>query len=138
MKKTISSRAIIIKDNKLVTLFRRKKKDNVIKEYYSLPGGKLEKNETIEECIIREVKEELCVDVKILKFINTVEYENSIEYYFHCEIINGEPKLGGEELERLNENNYYEVNYLDLDKLDQYDIYSKDMIKSVIKDKLKK
>jgi len=138
MKKAVSSRAIIIKDNKLVTLFRRKKKNNIIKEYYSLPGGKLEKNETIEECIIREVKEELCVDVKILKFINTVEYENSIEYYFYCEIINGEPKLGGEELERLNENNYYEVNYLDLDKLDQYDIYSKDMIKSVIKDKLKK
>lgn len=43
MNKRISSRAIIIENNKLLTFFRRKNKDGKIKEYYSLPGGGQEK-----------------------------------------------------------------------------------------------
>ena len=34
-----SARAIIFIDGKLLTMFRRKRKDNIVKEYYVIPGG---------------------------------------------------------------------------------------------------
>ncbi len=36
---------------------------------WGLPGGKLDKNESFEDCIIREAKEETDLDVKELTFI---------------------------------------------------------------------
>ena len=48
MEKRVSSRAIIIDDNKLLTMFRRKiKSDGTVKEYYVIPGGGLEEGETL-------------------------------------------------------------------------------------------
>jgi 8-oxo-dGTP diphosphatase len=34
---------------------------------WELPGGKIEPNESSEECLIREIKEELNIDIKIVK-----------------------------------------------------------------------
>lgn len=132
MKKRVSSRAIIIEDNKLLTMFRRKvKKDGSVKEYYVIPGGGLEENETLEENVIRELKEEFNVDIEIVKFLSTEEYEDTIANYFLCKIVNGTPKLGGEELERMTSENYYEIRYIDLKDVDNYDINAKDIIKNL-------
>ncbi len=132
MKKRVSSRAIIIEDNKLLTMFRRKvKKDGSVKEYYVIPGGGLEENETLEENVIRELKEEFNVDIEIVKFLSTEEYEDTIANYFLCKIVNGTPKLGGEELERMTSENYYEIRYIDLKDIDNYDINAKDIIKNL-------
>ena len=132
MKKRVSSRAIIIEDNKLLTMFRRKvKKDGSVKEYYVIPGGGLEENETLEENVIRELKEEFNVDIEIVKFLSTEEYEDTIANYFLCKIVNGTPKLGGEELERMTSENYYEIRYIDLKDIDNYDINAKDIIKKI-------
>ena len=66
MLKRISSRAIIIEGNSLYTIFRKKiKDDGSIKEYYVLLGGGKEANETLEENVIREIKEEFSVAAKI-------------------------------------------------------------------------
>lgn len=64
---SITCRWIVIHENKLMTL---KLKEN--DDFYCLPWGKLEKRETIENCIKRELKEELWVDARIWKilFIN--------------------------------------------------------------------
>ena len=132
MEKRVSSRAIIIDDNKLLTMFRRKvKKDGSVKEYYVIPGGGLEENETLEENVIRELKEEFNVDIEIVKFLSTEEYEDTIANYFLCKIVNGTPKLGGEELERMTSENYYEIRYIDLKDIDNYDINAKDIIKNL-------
>lgn len=53
----VSSRAIIFKDNQVLLIYRER--DN--ETYYVFSGGKIEENETKEECIIREFKEELCI-----------------------------------------------------------------------------
>ena len=84
MEKRVSSRAIIIEDGKLLAMFRRKiKKDGSIKEYYVIPGGGLEEGETLEENVIRELKEEFNVDIEIVKFLGTEEYDDTIANYFY-------------------------------------------------------
>lgn len=132
MEKRVSSRAIIIEDGKLLTMFRRKiKKDGSIKEYYVIPGGGLEEEETLEENVIRELKEEFNVDIEVVKFLGTEEYDDTIANYFLCKIVSGTPKLSGEELERMTSENYYEIRYIDLNDIDNYDINAKDIIKNL-------
>ncbi len=42
--------------------------------YWELPGGKKEPNESLEECVIRELKEELGIEVSIKTFYKIVNY----------------------------------------------------------------
>ena len=73
--------------------------------WHLLPGsittfGCLEEGETLEEGVIREIKEEFGIDVKVVR--NLYELENNKlnmkEYFFLCEYINGEFGTGeGEE-----------------------------------------
>ncbi len=70
------------------------------KEYYSFPGGHLEEGEILEEGVIREIKEEFGINIKVIKKL--YEFENKKrdmkEYYFLCEYIDGEFGTGdGEE-----------------------------------------
>lgn len=78
--------------------------------------------------MIRELKEEFSVDVKINGYLGKYENEDTIENYFSCSIINGTPKLGGEELDRCTENNYYEIRKIKIEDLDKIDVLRKDLI----------
>ena len=127
--KRVSSRGIIIEDNCVYVMFRRRiKDDGTVKEYYVIPGGGIEENETLEENVIREMKEEFSVDVKIEGYLGMNEGDDSIAHFFACSIINGMPCLGGEELERCTESNYYEIRKVAIEDLDNIDILSIDMI----------
>ena len=69
-------------------------------EYYTFPGGGLEEGETLEEGVIREIKEEFGINVKEIKKL--YELENTKlhmkEYFFLCEYLDGEFGTGdGEE-----------------------------------------
>ena len=129
MKKRVSSRGIIIEDEKVYLMFRRKRNnDGTFKEYYVIPGGGIEENETLEENLIREMKEEFSVDVKIEGYIGKDEGEESIANFYSCSIISGIPALGGEELEKCTENNYYEIKKVSLKDLDNINLLGKDMI----------
>ena len=132
MEKRISSRAIIIDNEELLTMFRRKIKEGKVKEYYVIPGGGLEEGETLEENVIRELKEEFSIDVKVLGYLGKEEHEETVEHYFHCKIKKGTPKLGGEELERMTEENYYEVRRIPLKELDSIDINAKDKVQMAL------
>ncbi len=129
MEKRVSTRGIIIDGDSVYTLFRRRiKDDGQVKEYYVIPGGGIKENETLEENVIRELKEEFSVVVRIKVFLGTDEGEDSIANFYSCEIISGTPKLGGEELERCSESNYYEIKKVKIEDLDKVDILAKDMI----------
>ncbi len=130
MKKRVSSRGIIIDNDCVYLMFRKRiKDDGTIKEYYSIPGGGVEDNEPLEDAVIREIKEEFSVDVRINGYLGKDEGEDSIAYFFDCSITNGIPCLGGEELERCTESNYYEIRKVPIKDLDKVDILSVDMIK---------
>jgi ADP-ribose pyrophosphatase YjhB (NUDIX family) len=114
-------------------MFRRKiKDDGSIKEYYVIPGGGLENNESLEENVKRELNEEFNVEINILGYLGKIESDNSIEHYFHCEIVNGTPHLGGEELDRMTEKNYYEIRKIKIDDIKNIDINAKDKIENAI------
>ena len=55
--------ALIIRNQKLLVFHRQK----LNRDYYSLPGGGVQLEETFEEACIREVKEETGLDVVSLK-----------------------------------------------------------------------
>ena len=129
MGKRVGSRAIIITDNKLLVMFRRKKKDNgEIREYYVTPGGGQNENETLEETVIRELKEEFSVDIRIIGYLGKDEDDKTINHFFHCEIVNGTPTLGGEELDRMNPDNYYEIREIPVEEIDNIDLVAKDKV----------
>lgn len=66
---------------------------------WEFPGGKVEQNETHEETIVREIKEELNGTIKPIKYIGKsyYEYTNLIDYEpfsitlyaYKCELISG-------------------------------------------------
>ena len=128
----VSARAVIIEDGKILLMFRRKIKDGVVKEYYVVAGGGVEEGETLEQTVKREIKEELSVDIEILEFLGEIQYEDAIGNYFHCKIINGAPKLGGEELDRMSEENYYEPRWVDTKEIDTLDLKTASLIKKLL------
>ena len=90
-----SARAIIIEDGKLLCIFRRKIDDAGNKqEYYVIPGGGIEDGETTRESAIREIKEELGVDIELLGYLGVVEKEKTIELLKSVGIIEGDVEDG--------------------------------------------
>lgn len=120
--KRVNGRAIIIDGDEIILMFRRKIKDGKVKEYYAIPGGGKEENETIEECVKREINEEFNLDVEVKEFLGKVEDDKNIGYIYNAKIIGGTLKLGGEELEHNKEENYYEVRRVKLSEIDNIDL----------------
>ena len=90
MKANVRVSGIVFKEEK-VALVKHENKYNGV--YYLLPGGGLERDETIEECAIREVKEEIGLDVKIksLAYYEDVvsDDDHTLHLIFRCKIIGG-------------------------------------------------
>ena len=126
--KRVSARAIIFAGDYFYTLFRRKIEEGRVREYYSIPGGGVEGDETLEDAVKRELREELSVDINLLGFLGSLETDTCIFNYFNAEIVNGIPTLGGEELVRNCENNYYEIRKLNIKDIDNIDILGKEYI----------
>ena len=87
--------AVIIKDN-LVFCTKRDGKGECANKW-EFPGGKIESGETKEEALLREIKEELNSDIKIKKFLTTINHEyntfNLTMHVYICELINDNPVL---------------------------------------------
>jgi 8-oxo-dGTP diphosphatase len=79
-----AARAIIIENNKLLVMYRKKG----AAEYYTLVGGKLNENETPEQALIREVKEEtdMTVTSQRLVFTETHPEPYNNQFIYLCEV----------------------------------------------------
>ena len=69
---------LILQNNKLLICQRTNFKDHPLK--WEFPGGKIKNDETIEEALIREINEELS--------INIINYEELISYNFNYKDLN--------------------------------------------------
>lgn len=93
--------------------------------------------------MIREMKEETGFDVKIEKLLFNLENQFSesyggnvqgdvLEYYFLIKDFSGDMALGGPEKERMNEQNQYYLEWIELSKIkDMPNLYPKEAVKRV-------
>ena len=103
-EKRIRARAIIIKDGKLLSMYREREG----RVFYTFPGGGLEGDESLEECVKREVYEEFGIIIKPLKLVFNYENKNSVEHFFLAEWVSGEFGTGkGEEFQANQTNGVY-------------------------------
>ena len=80
-------------------LISKRKKNVLLAGLWEFPGGKIEKNESPAECVVREAYEELNVNIKIINFFIKIQHAYShfkIEMHvFQCKFISGNPKAKG-------------------------------------------
>ena len=96
------------------------KRDTVpFKGYWALPGGRVDPGETVEQTIVREVKEETGLDVALVRKIgeyieNGVKDDVEYEYYPTCflvKMVGGEIKRQESEIKEIQIFNLKELPY---------------------------
>jgi len=68
------------------------------KDLWNLPGGRVEQGESPWDAAIREAKEEICVDIHLIK-LQGVYYKRDVDdivFNFIAKIIRGVPRLSSE------------------------------------------
>ena len=92
MKQITVTAAIIVNDNNELLICRRADGSSM-GGLWEFPGGKLEPGETLEECIVRECKEELSVDIAVIGIFKKTQYrypDKLIDFtFFNAYIVNG-------------------------------------------------
>ena len=86
--------AIIQREGKI--LLTRRRLDVHQGGLWEFPGGKQEAGETLEECLQRELKEEIDIEVRELRQFYTLRHrypEKDVElHFFTCSVFEGSPK----------------------------------------------
>lgn len=95
----VGTPAIITNQKKEILLGKRSRDSIFYPNYWGLPGGVLEYNEKLKDCVIREVKEELGINIRVTKqarahenFPNKKCSIHSIDIPFYAKIVQGIPK----------------------------------------------
>lgn len=120
--KTIKVVAAVICDSlkEKKRIFATAKGYGEFKGQWEFPGGKVEVGETPKQALVREIKEELEIDIKVGDLIDTIKYDYPTFHLsmdcFWCEIIQGELKLVEAEAARwLTKEELYDVRWLPAD-----------------------
>jgi len=125
MKHITVSGAIILRTNPTTQqkeIFATQRGYGEYKDGWEIPGGKLEEGESPEECIVREIREELATEIKAERVLGIVDYDYpTFHLTMHCilcTIISGELKLLEHEAARwLTKENLRSVDWLPADQL---------------------
>lgn len=130
-----SVKAIIIRDNKLLCI----KKSDSVGDYYLLPGGGQNKDETFEETVKRECCEELGAKISVnnLRYIREYiaknhefkETDNShqVDFMFSCDLLT-KPDF---ESAHEKDDGQSGIEWIDLAKSDEYRIYPKELLNRI-------
>ncbi|MEM3378643.1 MAG: NUDIX hydrolase [Candidatus Bathyarchaeia archaeon] len=112
--------AIIIKDGKILL---EKRKSAPAKGEWSVPGGLVELGESIEQAVIREVKEETGLDVASPRLVDVIDHisldeKGAVKYHFV--IIDYFVSVTGGELRAASDAD--DLKWVPLDEVEQYDL----------------
>ena len=92
------------------------------REWWCLPGGGIDGEESPQEAVLRELEEECCVDGKIVRQISFVEELDGIKTYtFLVDIGNQEPRLGFDPEFRNGEQLIGDLKWLKLSEIPERD-----------------
>ncbi|MGE6346840.1 NUDIX hydrolase [Bacillus mycoides] len=107
---------ILIEDEKVLLV-----KQRVANRNWSLPGGRVENGETLEEAMIREMREETGLEVKIKRLLYICDKPDAIPSLLHItfllERIAGEIKLPSNEFDL---NPIHDVQMVAIEELSRY------------------
>ncbi len=88
----IVTAAAMIREGKV--LIAQRESGSHMEFRWEFPGGKLEPEESPEECIIREIKEELDMDIEVLDIYKVVKFKyeekDILLLCYLCKVIKGE------------------------------------------------
>ena len=102
----------IIEENQTYLIAKRGK--GVHENIWEFPGGKIEHNETREEAVVREIKEELHLDVEVLEHVlSVVDHREAMDIHVHAYRCR---KIGGS----LELHAHHEVRYVSYQELYDY------------------
>ena len=83
--------AAVIKKNNLYFIAQRNRNKHFA-YYWEFPGGKVDNQETFENALKREIKEELSINISVFKHIASEKHKDEkIDvnvHYFLCELLN--------------------------------------------------
>ena len=81
--KRLGASIIFVNDKEEILLFLRDDKPGLpYRNMWDVPGGHVELTETPEECIVREMKEEMDLDLKDFQLLCKKEFDDRIEYTY--------------------------------------------------------
>jgi len=88
------SAALIFRDGQL--LITQRHADAHLGGRWEFPGGKLEAGETFEQCLVREIREELGVTIAVGELFEEIShvYPEKLVHlkFFRCQLLVGEPQ----------------------------------------------
>lgn len=115
----VATAALIEKDGRF--LISKRKDDVVLPGAWEFPGGKLEADESPEDCVVREIEEEIGVKAKAESLADVVFYRyddfNVLLVFYSCRILTGEPRAL----------DCAEVKWIDVSDFPAYDFPSADL-----------
>ncbi len=122
-----TARAIIVQDGQVLLFFRRRfdRKSERVIEYYSIPGGGIDTDESPEEAVVRELREEMGVEIRLERPIPLAHGvgERHEHFMYYATIISGEPRLAADSEEAAKMaagNDEYEVRWVAVDGLESH------------------
>lgn len=120
MKEIEACAAVIIKDKKFLLTQRGY---GEYKDKWEFPGGKIEKGESKDEAIKREIREELDASIKVDNFLCKVEYNYTA---FYLKMIVFCVSLENEHIIFKEHESYKWINFNDLDDVKKLDLLPAD------------
>jgi len=124
-------KGIILYEEKVLVL-KRSNTDEIGAGNWEFVGGSIEYGEGLEEALLREIKEEISIDVKIEKILYATTYNAKPNRYdviivYKCKAEDDNIKLSEEhsEYKWVNEKELRQYVYKDIvEALDKYDVFS--------------
>lgn len=108
----------ILIENDKILLVQQKVSD---KRNWSLPGGRLERGETLQQGLIREMKEETGLDVELVRMLYVCDVAASANTVLHITFLL--KRIGGEitlPTNEFDENPIHDVKFVPVSELEAY------------------